>query len=155
MTTPPHPMGVLIDTNLLTRIAEPAHPHHAAAFGSVRRLLASGEAVHIVPQNLYEFWAVATRPVASNGLGMTVQQAMGEVDALRGVLTVLPDAPAIVDEWLRLIVAYDCKGKPSHDARLVAAMKTHNLGQILTFNGQDFTRFSGITVLDPMTLSQP
>jgi len=34
-----------------------------------------GETLSIFPQNLIEFWAVATRPVANNGLGLTVDQA--------------------------------------------------------------------------------
>src|SRR3954466_8833876 len=31
------------------------------------------------------------------------------------------DPPSLLDEWERLIVAYDCKGKVAHDARIVAA----------------------------------
>jgi hypothetical protein len=44
---------------------------------------------------------------------------------------------------------YAVSGKNAHDARLVAAMHIHRLGQLLTFNCADFHRFPGITVLSP------
>jgi predicted nucleic acid-binding protein len=36
-----------------------------------------------------------------------------------------------------------------HDARLVAAMKAHGIGRILTFNGEDFERYPDIEVVIP------
>ena len=36
------------------------------------------------------------------------------------------------------------------DARLVAAMTVHGVRHVLTFNGEDFSRYPGITVLDPV-----
>ncbi|MEX0641079.1 MAG: hypothetical protein WD468_00180 [Pirellulales bacterium] len=47
----------------------------------------------------------------------------------------------------------DVKGKPAHDARLVAAMTRHSITHILTFNVDDFRRFSGIEVLQPQTVA--
>ena len=44
------------------------------------------------------------------------------------------------------------KGKNGHDARIVASMNLHGVAAIPTFNVPDFTRFSGITVLDPREL---
>ena len=64
-------MSVLVDTNLLARIADPTHPKNAMAADAVARILDEGERVHILPQNAYEFWVVATRPVINNGLGMS------------------------------------------------------------------------------------
>jgi predicted nucleic acid-binding protein len=43
-------------------------------------------------------------------------------------------------------------GKKSHDARLVAAMITHNIDNILTFNTDDFLRYSEIIPVDPRTI---
>ena len=62
--------AVLLDTNILTRYAQPAPPHHAAAAGETAALRLRGESLVVVPQVLYEFWAVCTRPLAQNGLGM-------------------------------------------------------------------------------------
>ncbi len=43
-------------------------------------------------------------------------------------------------------------GKNTHDPRLVAAMIVHRIDSLLTFNVQDFVRFSEITVVDPRTV---
>lgn len=52
-----------------------------------------------------------------------------------------------------MVAAYACQGKVAHDARYVAAMRAHGLTHLLTFNGADFARFPGITVLDPHTVA--
>ncbi|HXM33725.1 MAG TPA: hypothetical protein VN920_00925, partial [Pyrinomonadaceae bacterium] len=62
-------MSFLLDTNIILRLVEPAHSMHAAALDASSALLAADEAVHIVPQNIAEFWNVCTRPLNQNGLG--------------------------------------------------------------------------------------
>lgn len=44
-------------------------------------------------------------------------------------------------------------GKKVHDARLVAAMITHQITHLLTFNIDDFKRFSEIVVVDPRSVT--
>jgi len=56
-------------------------------------------------------------------------------------------------EWETLVGTYACHGCASFDARLVAAMRTYGVTRLLTFNGADFGRFPGLTVLDPAILS--
>lgn len=148
-------MKVLVDSNILLRSAQPGHPQHAAATAAVRVLVGRGETLHIVPQNLYEYWAVATRPLAQNGMELPTPAVKTVIDGLKSAMILLPDLPAIYDQWEHLVVAYDVKGKPSHDARLVAAMQVHGLTHLLTFNGSDFSRFAGegIVLLDPAVLA--
>jgi predicted nucleic acid-binding protein len=145
-------MSTLLDTNILTRLAQPTDPAHGTARRAVAVLQAGGRSVSIVPQNLYEFWVVATRPVANNGLGLSVPECHAEVIRIKALFPLLPDPLTIIDVWEALVVAHDCKGKVAHDARLVAAMLTHGLHEILTFNTADFTRFPGITAIDPATV---
>jgi predicted nucleic acid-binding protein len=66
--------------------------------------------------------------------------------------TLLPDAPATYAEWKRLVVKHSVQGAKVHDTRLVAAMNVHGVARILTFNGNDFTRF-GIDILDPSVIA--
>lgn len=61
----------------------------------------------------------------------------------------LPDSAAVHAEWRRLVLAHSVMGVQVHDARLVAAMNVHGIGQILTMNGADFTRFPRITAIHP------
>lgn len=145
-------MSTLVDTNILARSAQPGHSMYQAAVDATDALRRQGEQLCLVPQNFYEFWAIATRPVADNGLGMTPAQAQAQVAQLKQLFTVLPDTPAVFPEWERLVTHYQVRGKNAHDARLVAAMNVHGVGRILTFNIQDFQRYQGITVLHPSSL---
>jgi predicted nucleic acid-binding protein len=74
---------------------------------------------------------------------------------LKRLFTLLPDRPTLLTEWEGLVGTYQCIGKVAHDARLVAAMRTHGVTHLLTFNGADFARYPGLTVLDPAIVTQP
>jgi predicted nucleic acid-binding protein len=110
----------------------------------------------MVPQSVFEFWVVATRPIAVNGLGLSTAQAEAELMILDGFFPLLNDLPTLFAHWRALVRRYDCVGKPAHDARYVAALQAHGLTHLLTFNGHDFARYAGITVLDPpRVVAQP
>jgi predicted nucleic acid-binding protein len=145
-------MTLLLDSNILLRLAQLSHPMHATAQAAVSALEQRGETLRTVPQTLYEFWVVATRPVAINGLGLSVAEATAELTRLKALFPLLPDTPAVYPEWERLVTALGVTGKNAHDARLVAALSAHGLTHLLTFNTQDFARYPGITALDPATV---
>lgn len=48
-------MNVLIDTNILTRLAQPGRASHSSALAALDTLRASGDRICVVPQNLYDF----------------------------------------------------------------------------------------------------
>jgi len=146
-------MNVLVDTNVVARLAQPSHPQHQLALSAVDTLDRNGDVLCLVPQVLYEFWVVATRLVIVNGLGFSQHQTAAEVARLQSLFLLLPDHVLIFAEWFRLVVAYGVIGKRSHDARLVAAMTVHAITHLLTFNLSDFARYSGIHVLDAATLT--
>jgi predicted nucleic acid-binding protein len=68
------------------------------------------------------------------------------------VLTLLPDSPAVYEEWKRLVATHAVRGVKVHDARLVAAMNVHGVRRILTFNTADFSRFE-IEALHPSAVT--
>jgi len=140
---------ILLDANIALRLASPTHVQHAIAKAALSGLHSRGETFVVVPQTIYEFWAVATRPLAVNGLGLSVPACQSEVAKLKTYASFLPDQPALFAEWESLVVTHQCQGKVSHDARLVAAMRTHGLTSILTFNVGDFQRYPGLNVIDP------
>lgn len=147
-------MSVLFDTNIFTRAAQPGHPFQPLAVKAGDILKAKGDELCVVPQVLYEFWAVATRPGGENGLGLTTAEARMEVSRIKRLFLVYADTPAILPLWEELVAAHDVKGKNTRDARLVAAMKVHGVAQVLTFNPTDFARYHNITVLTPQALVQ-
>lgn len=147
-------MSVLLDTNILTALHQQHHPRHGLASAAVSELKNRNQQLCIAPQNVYEFWSVATRPIgASNGLGLTTQEASLGVARICSLFTLLPENHAIYHQWLQLVTAHDVKGKTSHDARLVAAMQVHGIARILTFNDADFARFSAISALHPSAVT--
>lgn len=148
-------MSTLLDTNILTRAVQPHHPMHLLAVDAVAVLRQQGEALCLVPQNFYEFWAVCTRPTAVNGLGLTAAQAQVETARLKTLFTVLNETQAVFTEWEQLVVQYNVEGKNAHDARLVAAMYVHGIDRLLTFNQKDFQRYPKIIVVTPPDLLGP
>jgi predicted nucleic acid-binding protein len=142
-------MSYLVDTNILLRSAQPSHLMHADAARAVGELLARGEILSLIPQNIIEYWAVATRPVEANGLGMSVEETAAEVTRLQIIFQILPDNAEIFAEWKRLVSTHEVKGKEVHDARIVAAMLAHRVTHLLTFNTADFKRYTEITAINP------
>lgn len=142
-------MRILVDTNVILRLSDKAHAMYSAARSAVDQLDAHGDELVIVPQVLYEYWVVATRPLESNGLGMAVAAADAGVSEWMAVFRLLLDERGVFPLWRDLIVRNDVKGKNAHDARLVAAMQRHELTRLLSFNKQDFVRYSAIQVVTP------
>jgi predicted nucleic acid-binding protein len=72
----------LVDTNIWLRAVQRESPHHALAVNALAALLTRGEVIGLVAQNLIEFWSVASRPSAANGLGWPVATVLQEIDRL-------------------------------------------------------------------------
>ena len=120
---------------------------------SVSILATRRDELHVVAQNLIEFFAVATRPIVNNGLGLSIAQTEVEISRLKNLFALVPDTPEIFSEWERIVLQYQVSGMQVHDARLVAAMKVHGLSNLLTFDVGDFKRFTEITVVNPCDLT--
>lgn len=86
---------MLVDTSILLRALQLQHPQLALIRNAMKSLTARGRDLHIVPQNLVEFWVVATRRAEQNGLGMTSAAAAAEVARLKSMFLLLPETPAI------------------------------------------------------------
>jgi predicted nucleic acid-binding protein len=142
-------MSVLVDTNVLLRIAQLTSPHRDTARAAILALTDANVTLCVVPQVIYEFWVAATRPVDVNGLGMDVAAAERSILGITQDYQLLKDERGIFSHWQSLVVTRAVKGKSAHDARLVAAMRRHGLDQLLTFNTPDFTRFTDIAVFSP------
>lgn len=92
-------MNCLVDTNILTRLAEPGHAMHQAAIDAVKLLAAQGHKLCIVPQNLYEFWVVCTRPTGVNGMGRSAAEAVAELANLKALFAWLDEASSVYGVW--------------------------------------------------------
>jgi predicted nucleic acid-binding protein len=144
---------VLLDTNILLRLLDPADLEYAVVRSAVNSLAARGDELCFVSQNLVEFWNVCTRPADKNGFGLTGAEADVRAKLIESRFTLLPDTARIQPEWRRLVVACSVSGVQVHDARLVAAMLAHGVTHLLTLNDQDFARYPGISVLHPRSVA--
>ncbi|NER23422.1 MAG: type II toxin-antitoxin system VapC family toxin [Symploca sp. SIO1C2] len=146
-------MRYLIDTNVLLRSIQFGHPMQPQSQTALEHLLQDADQVCLASQNLIEFWNVCTRPLDKNGLGMSVQETYAELIRLEGIFSILPDTPYIYPQWKQLVEEHEVKGVNVHDAKLVAVMLVNGISHILTFNTEDFRRFSHITVVNPSEIT--
>ena len=143
-------MATALDANVLLRFSQKAHPLSSMVRNAAKQFHTSGEELCMLPQNLVEFWGVATRPIsARGGFGLTTQQANRKVRLLERFLTLTPDTPEIHEEWRRLVVQHKVSGVQVHDARIAAFLRVHGITRLLTFNTKDFTRYSGFVAVHP------
>jgi predicted nucleic acid-binding protein len=143
---------IFADTNILLRSVDTSAEHYPIVENALAKLRGGQETLCIAPQNLIEFWSVATRPAGNNGLGMPSSRAAAEITALLKLFRLLPYRQVVVATWQRLVVTHGVSGKQAHGAHIVAMMQVHSVTAILTFNGDNFKRYLGITVLAPENL---
>lgn len=141
---------IAVDTNVLVGAIQTFDPAiRTAARRAVKSLYRQGEQLLCFPQNLVEFWNAATRPANVNGLGLSPEQAARYVDRFQTLLRLLPETAEIFPTWRKLVLDHRVSGIHVHDARIAAAMMVHNVPRILTFDLDDFKRYTHINVLDP------
>jgi predicted nucleic acid-binding protein len=149
-------MSWLVDTAVLVRLANLSDPLHDQAVAAIARLWRQDEALYLAPQNLVEFWSVATRPVQANGLGLSPADTASILDVFEAEFIIAPETPALLPALRAVLRSVEVLGKQVHDARLVAFCHVHGLISLLTFNSRHFTRFSsmppGLHVVEPASL---
>lgn len=150
----PQPARYLLDSNLLLRLSEPSHRHHQPAKRATSALLQSGAFLCITPQNIIEFWSVATRPRSEKGLGLPRATAQRELAGHRAAFILVPDRAEVFPQWERLVSVYAVEGVLAHDTRLAAVALVYGIPNVLTFNIRDFAQFSGegLNIIHPASV---
>lgn len=147
-------MTHLVDTSILIRQTDVHSADRLLAVNATNRLFARREELRTFAQNMIEFWAVATRPYSANGLNLSPSEAEAERQSYEALFPLLPDPSGLYQRWVWLVNQYGVSGKPTHDARIVAAILEHGISHILTFNVRDFQRYAslGIVAVDPASV---
>jgi len=117
-----------IDTNVLVYSTVSQNPWHTEAREWLVALHDAGLTLCVTPQILREYLVVLTR-------GTLLQ-----------TLTVLDETGAVASALIELLQRYPLRGKRIHDANIVAAMLTHGITRLATYNLDDFTVFQEITL---------
>lgn len=142
-------MSYTLDSNILLRSIEANHPQQNEALDLINRLVGRGAEVFLLPQSLYEFWVVATRPRKDRGLELSPAEAEAMLARFESAFPLKHDNPAVFKEWRQLVTQHAVAGKNAHDARLAAAAIAHGISHFVTFNKDHFKRFSTIIALLP------
>lgn len=132
----------MLDTNVLLAATDRRRKEHQDALTIVQEWPENGTALYLSGQIVREYLAVATRPMAQNGLGMDQASALSNARGFQDRMTVLADDDAVLDRLYFLLTNVTCGGKQVHDANVVATMLAHGIGSIITANLDDFARFT-------------
>lgn len=145
---------ILVDTGVLLRALHRSSPLHGTIIQAMKKQRASGNLLVTSHQNISEFWNVATRPAsARGGFGLTPDETHKRVQTIEKLGSVLPFTPRCYAIWRIILISHQIIGLAAHDARLIATMQSHGISHLLTLNGRDFQRYSGITVCAPNDLT--
>jgi predicted nucleic acid-binding protein len=82
-------------------------------------------------------------------LELSSTEVLLHLEKFETIFSLRPDNPEVYHEWKNLVSQHKAMGKPSHDARIAAAMKVHAVTHLLTFNTDDFKRFTDVISVNP------
>jgi predicted nucleic acid-binding protein len=136
------------DSNLLVHLTNLESADDVAATRSVRRLEAEGAVLVYTSQNLAEFWNVCTR-LAPGGLALSIDETARRASLIEAHFLFMPETEVTDKIFRELLIRYSVKGVQVHDARLTAVMLASGVREILTFDRDDFRRYSELVVLHP------
>jgi predicted nucleic acid-binding protein len=137
---------LLLDTNVLLEATDERREYHADAIA----LLESGAPLTTSAQVVREYLVVATRPVAANGLGISMADALANLRALRQGVRLLPEERPVLPALLSLLERVACVGHRVHDAHIVATALVHRVRTIVSLNAADFAAFrADVTIVSP------
>ena len=143
---------VFLDTNILLAATDTGRDGNQAALRIFDNLPAEGVHLAISGQILREYLVVATRPVDINGLGMTPDQALDNVEAVRSRCVFLDETGESSQILMDMVRDTRISGKRIHDANVAAVMISSGISDLITFNTRDFTGFRGVRAISPEQL---
>jgi predicted nucleic acid-binding protein len=138
---------VVVDTNVLLAATDRSRESHIAATDFLsedeRRLAVS-------PQIVREYLAVSTRPVEANGLGLSGEDAVANVEQFLDEMELLVEGPGTTRRLLGLIRDGSAAGKQVHEANVVAVALAHQAAAIVADNTRHFARFAQLIAVEDL-----
>jgi hypothetical protein len=141
---------IAVDTNILVYAHREDSPFHARAFQAVADL-AEGPAVWAIPWPcLHEFLAIVTHP-RIYAPPTPLARALDQVDAWLDspTLALLTESATHWPTLRGLLAAGRIAGARVHDARVAALCRQHGVRELWSAD-RDFSRFAGLTLINPL-----
>ncbi len=139
----------MVDTNVLLAATNTAHHNHLAAEQLFSQAHEMGAHLATCGQILREYLVVATRPLAVNGLGLNLEDALHNLAWFRKRQVFIEESEIVHHELVKLVAAGGISGKRIHDANIVAIMRCAGIRYLATYNTGDFAGMTGIEFLEP------
>ncbi|MDY7027235.1 MAG: PIN domain-containing protein [Spirochaetota bacterium] len=139
----------LVDTNILLTATDRSRPEHTAAREVFLQAPAAGAHLCISGQIIREYVVVATRPVEVNGLGLTSDEAIHNIESFKRRMLFLEETEPVTIELISLVRKYKLSGKAIHDANIIALMHEQNIHMLITQNPDDFADFPDLQIFSP------
>lgn len=130
-----------VDTNVLLSATAPARALYAQASVVLQRWPEEGRELALSGQVVREYLAVATRASETNGLGLSMSDAIENIERMLQRMTLLDEPLAATRHLLLLLRNKRSLGNHVHDVHIVATMKAHGIARLLTDNVRHFARF--------------
>lgn len=73
---------------------------------------------------------------------MNAAQIEAQYKKLRAVFKIAHETEAVIEQFVMLLQTHPTRGKPVHDANLVATMLVYKIDALLTLNVDDLKRFA-------------
>jgi predicted nucleic acid-binding protein len=140
---------VVIDTNILLTATDRSRRDHETARSLFRKALSGGIHLALTGQIVREYLVVTTRPIELNGLGLSVKDALHNIEQFTRRTVLLEETEDVNTTLLELVRLYTIIGKGIHYANIAATMIAHGVSHLVTHNSSDFTRFREIRCLAP------
>lgn len=148
MTTSADPASlVVVDTNVLLAATDRSRDSHRAATAFLNE---DERPLAISPQVVREYLAVTTRPVDTNGLGMSGEDAVANVQQFLDDMELLVEGPTTTRPLLDLVGQGSAVGKQVHDVNVVAVALAHRATAIVTDNTRHFARFAHLIPVEEL-----
>ncbi len=139
---------VFLDTNVLLSATDTSRPRHNQARNVFKASLDTGFHLAISGQIIREYLVVATREPEENGLGLSPEDAVSNIETFLKRTAMIEESEDVSDYLADMVSKYNLTGKRIHDANIAATMKTYSIQLLVTENSGDFNEFDEITVIE-------
>ncbi|MCA0456698.1 MAG: type II toxin-antitoxin system VapC family toxin [Chloroflexi bacterium] len=134
---------IFLDTNILVRATVATAPDHQATQRRLENMTTAGDEMWISRQIMREYAAVLTRPQTFSA-PVSSKIVAAQLRTFEEQFHLAEDNATVSANLISLLETIPLGGKQVHDANIVATMMAYGINQLLTYNGADFARFSGL-----------
>ncbi len=142
---------VFVDTNILVHANNEDSIFHQAAQKTLLELQARGVEFWISRQVLREYAVIISRKM-NEKKAFNAAALNGDLKRFASEFVVADEDAQVTQILMSLIKSHDVKGKPIHDANIVATMLAKGLSKLLTQNVKDFERYEPLIEIFPLNV---